>query len=75
MASDELIDEIEVILRQFIGLLDQDRRPIPFLERKGFIVLTFAELIGRIKHLLSFATQPVDDLSDSLRPVEVVLWR
>jgi hypothetical protein len=75
MESDEPIDEIEVILRQFIGLLHQDRRPIPFFERKRFIVLTPAELAGSIKHLLSFAAQPVDDLNDSLRPVEVVLWR
>ena len=75
MKFDEPIDEIKVILRQFIGLLDQDRRPIPFLERKGAVELTPAQLVGRIKHLLSFDAQPVDDLGDPLRSVEVVLWR
>ena len=64
-----------MILCQFIGLLDQDRCPIPFFKRKGFVGLTFAQLIGSIKHLLSFATQPTNDLKYSLSPVEVVLWR
>ena len=62
LVTDEPIDEIKVILCQFIGLLDQDGRPIPFFKRKGFVGLTFAELIGCIKHLLSFATQPTNDL-------------
>jgi hypothetical protein len=53
LMSDEPIDEIKVILCQFIGLLDQDGCLISFFKRRRFVRLTFAELIGCIKHLLS----------------------
>ena len=64
-----------MILGQFIGLLDQDGRPVSFFKRKGFVHLTFVQLIGRIKHLLSFAAQPINDLKYSLSLEEVILWR
>jgi hypothetical protein len=72
--SDKTIDEIKVILCQFIGFLDQDGCPVSFFKRKGFVGLTLAQLTGRIKHLLSFATQPINDLEYSLSLL-VVLWR
>ena len=37
LMPDQTIDEIKVILCQFIGFLDQDGCPVSFFKRKGFV--------------------------------------